>query len=330
MCSNSNSPLGTAIVTAEMQVAAQRLITTFTPSQRAQAIMPFEDAERFNWHYVPRNRAGLSLKEMTPEQRPLAYALIATGLSQRGYAQALNIMSIEAVLAEIEQGRGPLRDPEWYHISFFGEPENDHPWGWRVEGHHLSLNFTTAPQQHPSWTPSFFGSNPAQVMQGPRTGLRILAEEEDLARQLMHLFDEEQRQAALIAVEAPHDILHVPGCRDWTKPAGLPQSRMTPHQSTLLRDLVRFYLYRLRAEIADVEWAKIENLSSDSIFFAWAGGMEAGDPHYYRVQGAGFVLEYDNTQNGANHVHTVWHDLTNNFGADALKAHYEHSSHHQH
>ena len=318
------APLHAHDATAEMAAAATNFLSALTPEQKAKATFDFAGAERLNWHFIPRERAGLQIKEMTPEQRLLAQALLATGLSNRGYAKAVSIMSLEAVLAEMEKGKtgGAVRDPERYFVSIFGTPGGAEPWGWRVEGHHLSLNFTTAGDAAPSMTPSFFGTNPGEVRTGPRTGTRVLAIEEELGRTLVKALTEEQRKEAVILAEAPKEILDVPGRNDST-PQGLAQGKMTPEQSAMLVKLIKEYLFRCRPDVAAEDWAKVEKAGLDKLFFAWAGGFERGQPHYYRVQGGHFVLEYDNTQNEANHVHSVWRDFDHDFGADLLGEHYK-------
>jgi len=316
------APLHAHEASAEMAAAANNYLNALTPEEKAKGVFDFKDAERTNWHFIPRARKGLPIKEMTQEQRLLAHALLASGLSHRGYGKAVSIMSLEAVLAELEKGKGPARDPEMYFFSIFGKPGGNDPWGWRVEGHHLSLNFTANGATDPAMTPSFFGTNPGEVREGPRTGTRILGAEEELGRQLVKSLNEEQRKSAIILPEAPKDIINVPGRND-TKPQGVPQSKMSPEQTALLTKLIHEYLDRHRPDVAGDEWAKIEKSGLGGVYFAWAGGLERGEPHYYRVQGNTFVLEYDNTQNGANHVHSVWREFGNDFGADILKAHYE-------
>jgi hypothetical protein len=313
--------------TQEMAHAAMHLLAALTPEQRTKIGFDFADIERVNWHYVPRKRAGLPLKELTPEQRLLAHALLASGLSSRGYGKAVTIMSIETVLGALEQGHGPTRDPELYYLSIFGQPDSYEPWGWRVEGHHLSLNFSSVGAHVPAMTPSFFGSNPGEVRHGPRAGTRVLAAEEDLARHLVQSLSEQQRRVAIIMDEAPADILNVPG-RQQTVPQGLPYNDMTAAQQAVLVQLIHEYIGRHRPDIASADWSKIEAAGLHSIHFAWAGAIEPGQPHYYRVQGTTFVLEYDNTQNNANHVHSVWRDFEHDFGIDLLRAHYEQSGHH--
>ena len=316
------SPLRAHDATAEMAMAANNFLAALTSEQKEKATFDVKGEERQNWHYIPRARKGLPIKEMTPEQRLLAQALLASGLSNRGYEKAVSIMSLDAVLAVLEQGKGPLRDPDNYFVSIFGTPGGAEPWGWRVEGHHLSLNYTASGNDAPSMTPSFFGSNPGEIRTGPRTGTRILAAEEELGRSIVKSLDPEQLKEALIMEKAPKDILNVPGRNDTTA-QGLAYGRMKPEQQAILAKLIKEYLFRCRPDVAAEDLAKIEMAGFDKLFFAWAGGVERGQPHYYRVQGGHFVLEYDNTQNDANHVHSVWRDFDHDFGVDLLKAHYE-------
>ena len=318
------TPLHAHEATAEMADAAKNFLAALTPEQKAKATFAFAGPERTDWHFIPRERKGLTIKAMTQEQRLLAHALLATGLSHRGYAKAVSIMSLEAVLTELEKGKigGAVRDPELYFVSVFGTPGGPEPWGWRVEGHHLALNFTTVGDAAPALTPSFFGTNPGEIRTGPRTGTRVLAAEEELGRTLVKALTEEQRQEAVILAEAPKEIFNVPG-RNASKPEGIAQDKLTAEQSALLAKLIKEYLFRCRPDVAAEEWAKIEKAGLEKLHFAWAGGVERGQPHYYRVQGGSFVLEYDNTQNEANHVHSLWRDFDHDFGADLLGEHYK-------
>ncbi|HEX8312541.1 MAG TPA: DUF3500 domain-containing protein [Chthoniobacteraceae bacterium] len=310
--------------TSEMAHAAQHFLATLTPEQKAKTQLEFKDANRQDWHFVPRARLGISIKEMTQEQRLLAQALLATGLSHRGHAKAATVMSLEALLAVMEGGRtgGPVRDPELYFVTIYGKPGDQQPWGWRFEGHHLSLNFTTAGKHKPSMTPSFFGSNPGEVREGQRAGTRPLGAEEELGRALIKALDAEQRKVAIILPEAPKDIFNMPGRSD-TKAEGISHEKLSAEQREMLMRLIKEYLFRCRPDVAAEDLAKLEKAGLDKLHFGWAGGLERGEPHYYRVQGGTFVLEYDNTQGGANHVHSVWRDFDGDFGADVLKAHYD-------
>lgn len=312
-----------------MAEAAGNLLASLDAAGRQKAVLDFADrAERENWHYVPRERAGLPLKEMDEHQRVLAHALVATGVSASGYEKVSTIISLEPILAELEgAGRRFERDPERYYVSIFGEPGGDAPWGWRFEGHHVSLNHTIVEGRMLGSTPLFFGSNPAEVRHGAQTGLRALREEEDLGRQLLRELDGEQKAVAVVSAEAPGDILttNAPHVRDEIAPKGLGRADMSAAQGQVLDALIEVYVQRLPEAVAEAEWARLKAADLPAAHFAWAGAEERGGPHYYRVQGPSFLAEYDNTQNDANHIHAVWRDLHNDFGEDLLRRHYRQS-----
>jgi hypothetical protein len=313
----------------DMARAANNLLATYTAEQRQAGVFEFADGERVNWHFVPKARKGVSFKELTPTQRPLAHALLSSGMSQRGYATAVTIISLEQILKELEQGRGPARDPELYFVSIFGKPGAGQPWGWRVEGHHLALNFTVIEGKAIAGAPSFLGSNPAEVKDGPRKGLRVLDLEEDLGRALVQSLNDEQKKAAIIAAEAPRDII-TGNARNAKvlNPPGISAKELTAPQKHMLLALVSTYVGRVRGEIAEQDMQRIQAKGFVNLNFAWAGPIEKGKLHYYRVQGPTFLLEYDNTQGNGNHVHAVWRDMENDFGDDLLKKHYD--EHHKH
>ena len=308
-----------------MAEAANNFLASLDAARRQQAVIDFADhAERENWHYVPRERGGLPLKDMNPRQRELAHALVATGVSASGYEKIATIISLEPILAELEGAeRRFQRDPELYYVSIFGAPGTDAPWGWRFEGHHVSLNHTIVEGRMLGSTPLFFGSNPAEVRHGEQTGLRALREEEDLGRQLLHELDGEQKAVAIVRAEAPSDILttNLPYVRGEVAPEGLGSADMSAPQRQLLDALIQVYVQRLPEAVAEAEWARLGAADARAAHFAWAGAEERGGPHYYRVQGTGFLAEYDNTQNDANHIHAVWRDLNNDFGEDMLRRH---------
>ena len=313
---------------AEMAEAANAFLAALTPEQRAQAGFEMKDDERLNWHYIPRERKGIPFKEMTPAQRSLGHAFLSTGLSQRGYIKAVTIMTLEQILHEIEKNGKFARDPELYFFSVFGKPGPGATWGWRVEGHHLSLNFTIIGGTVIAGSPSFFGTNPGCVLDGPRKGLRVLADEEDLARRLVKSLSDEQRRAAIFAEEAPADILTSAERKvKADAPLGLAGSGMTPDQRENLDELLKVHIQRLRPELAKGELEKVQKDGPEKIHFAWAGGTEPGQGHYYRIQGSTFLIEFDNTQGNANHVHAVWRDFENDFGEDLLRRHYEQNPH---
>src|SRR5205814_627354 len=314
----------TRVVAEEMAAAAKNLLTTLTTEQAAKAIYPLKDNERYNWHFIPRERKGLPFKEMAPEQKHLATALLSTGLSHRGYLKASTILSLEQVLRDLEQGKGPTRDPELYFLTIFGKPDPQLTWGWRVEGHHLSLNFLLAAGHEIAVTPSFLGSNPGEVREGPRKGLRVLGAEEDLARQLVGSLNDEQKKVAIYTNTAPREI--ITGNDRKAKaltPMGISAAKLSKAQTELLWQVIREYVYRDRPELAHQDLKRIEKGGAKGLYFAWAGSVEPKEGHYYRVQGPTFLMEYDNTQNNANHIHAVWRDFEHDFGEDLLRQHYE-------
>ena len=324
----ANPPDGARVVADDMAAAASHFLATLTPEQAAKATYPLEANERFNWHFIPRERKGLPFKEMAPEQKHLAHALLSTALSHRGYLKASTIMSLEQVLRDLEQGKGPTRDPELYFVTLFGKPDPKGTWGWRLEGHHLSLNFMLIDGAEITVTPSFLGSNPGEVREGPRKGLRVLGAEEDLARHLVKSLTDEQMKSAVYTNTAPREI--ITGNDRKAKavtPMGISAAKLDKAQTQLLWQLIKEYVYRYRPEIADHDLKNIEKAGTRNLYFAWAGSVEPKKGHYYRVQGPTFLLEYDNTQNDANHIHAVWRDFEHDFGGDPLRQHYDQVPH---
>jgi hypothetical protein len=253
----------------------------------------------------------------------LASALLAAGLSQTGYIKAVTIMSLEEVLKIIENDSGERRNPEKYHFTVFGTPSDTGVWGWRVEGHHLSQNYTVAHGQVVD-APSFFGANPAEVRQGPRKGLRTLAAEDDVGFALLHALDEPQQKIAIVDAQAYSDILTSANRKAAIEgqPSGLSAAKMNAGQFDALRALVELYASNMPDDMAERRIDQI-NKAGRAVHFAWAGGIKPGDPHYYRVHTPSFLIELDDTQDNANHIHSVWRDFDGDFGADLLKSHYE-------
>jgi len=312
---------------ATMAEAATRFLDSLPPAQRQRAVFRFDDGEREDWGFVPRSRKGVPLGELDARSRELAMALVRSGLSEAGYRRAQDVIRLEGVLREIQ---GSFRDPALYYVSVFGEPA-DSPsskWGWRLEGHHLSLNYTVVDGAGVAHTPSFLGANPATVRTGPLSGLRALGPEEDLARELVRSLDPARRKRAIFASTAPSEIVTGDDRRvDPLAPAGIPARELTAPQRAVLVRLLDEYLARMPEDVAALRRASIVRDGVPDVAFAWAGGVEPGQPHYYRIQGPSFVVEYDDTQNGANHVHTVWRDFHGDFGRDLLKEHYAAGGH---
>jgi hypothetical protein len=306
-----------------MSETAARFLAALTPEQRAKATFPLDDPERVRWFYVPIERKGLPLREMSPYQKHLAGALLSAGLSQTGYIKAVSIMSLEDVLREIEKDSGERRNPEKYYFSIFGTPSSTGTWGYRVEGHHVSQNYTVA-NGHVVDAPSFFGTNPAEVRIGPRSGLRVLAAEEDLGREVIASLDAEQKKTAIVDPKAYPDVLTTNSRKAALagQASGLPASRMNARQFDRLMALMEEYAHNLPEQAAAAREEQIRK-AGKNIFFAWAGGVNKGDPHYYRIQTPAFLIEYDCTQDNSNHIHSVWRDFNGDFGEDLLKEHYQ-------
>ena len=312
-----------------MAGAATAFLTTLPADARRRAVFTFDGKERFNWHYVPRRREGLAFKDMPAPARAAAHELMKASLSAVGYDKAVNVIRLEGVLRQLETFGGLLRDPENYSVSVFGAPGTATPWGWRLEGHHLSLNFTLAAGKPVAVTPAFFGANPAEVRSGPLTGLRTLGREGDLARALASGMDAAQRKRMVMAAQSMGDIVAGPGRREGlAAPAGLPAGDLSAAQREQLVRLVEEYARNMRADVAEAELRRFGEAGVERVHFAWAGPIEPGHAHYYRIHGPTVLIEYDNTQNDANHVHSAWHDPARDFGADLLGAHYQHGHRH--
>ena len=252
-------------------------------------------------------------------------SLVVCLLSARRYLTATQIMELESVLAVLEAANPRFaRDPERYFFSIFGTPSTRNTWAWRVEGHHLSLHFTVVNGTLVAGAPTFLGSNPAEVRDGPKRGTRVLGLEEDAARSLLESLDASQRATAIINTTAPNDIVTVASVPiDPLSPVGIPAAALTVSQRALLKQLVDVYAGYMADDIAADRLARIEKAGWDQVAFAWAGRLERGQKHYYRVQGPTFLIEYDNTQNDANHIHSVWRDFNGDFGLDLLAIHYD-------
>jgi hypothetical protein len=363
-----------------MAEAASSWLASLSADQRQKATRGFPDTvERTKWYYIPIDRAGLPLLEQDPQQQRKAYRLAATGLSEAGFATAVTVMALDNVLDQREEwsraypGRGPNsrgRDPNLFYTIIFGEP-GAKAWGWRFEGHHVSLNFTIVDGYVVSPTPLFFGSNPAETPLLGSNSIRPLASAEDLGRELLHALDREQFGVAMLAPVAPRDIVQanapfidnnaephagagvfdtvvdrsvrgkladnatwdpslgtaeefVAAIRYSVPAKGLAASAMTPAQRDLLTAVLRQYTDRLPDSLAEYHAASFEGSKLDALHFAWAGGADRYQPHYYRIQGPRLLVEYDCTQDNANHIHAVWRDASSDFGADVLAEHYRH------
>jgi hypothetical protein len=314
-----------------MREAAATFLAALDEGQRAKATFEFGSDERLNWHFVPRERKGLPLYSMTPAQQKAAAALLRAGLSARGVEKADRIRQLEDALVLTEKERAlvpqwdgrPYRDHDRYFFTIFGTPSADKAWGWRYEGHHISQNWTIVGGSAVASSPQFFGSNPAEVREGPLKGLRVLAGEEDLARTFLASLDADQKGLAVVSPEAPKDILSMnsreAGAID---DRGVTWTKLTSGQQKLLSSVIEEYAFAQAPKIGAERMTRVKK-APDTIRFAWLGSTEKGGLHYYRIQGAEFLIEYDNTQNSGNHIHSVWRDFKGDFGRDLLAEHYK-------
>jgi hypothetical protein len=309
---------------------AVNFLKSLSDEQREIAQFHFNDLSRTDWHYLPGAmwpRSGIQLHDLNSGQSELLFGLLKSFLSKTGYVKTQKIMDLESVLAEIE-GRSTFRDPGKYYVAFYGNPENDSLWAWSFEGHHISLNFSIL-NNNISIAPRFMGANPATIKEGSRKGERTLAREEDLGYELINNLSEQQKINAVFQDLPFTDIVTSNSSETGPlKPVGIKMEELHHNQRIILTEIINEYVSAMPSEVANkrMEHLKVEDF--DEIRFGWAGSLERGKPHYYRVQGKSFLIEFDNTQNNANHIHSVWRDFDGDFGRNLLEEHYQNSSHH--
>ncbi len=313
-----------------MTVAAEKFLATLSDEQRATTLIAYDSPQRVGWHFIPKaERKGLQIKHMDEAQRKAAHALLRSALSQAGYDKSTTIMGLEAVLHELEKakGGGNIRDAQRYYFTVCGEPSADGKWGLSVEGHHLSLNFVVDKNELIGTTPQFLGANPATIKGnyavGPKKGTRVLADEEELGFTLANSLSKDQLSTALIDKKAPADLRGAGTPQPPTeKPVGVAAKSLSADQQQTLRKLIQVYAQAMPAAVAEARMAAIEKAGFDNIQFAWAGALEPGIGHYYRVEGPTFQIEFCNTQpdsagNPANHIHAMWRDTAGDFAIPA-------------
>jgi len=309
----------------KMVVAADKFIKALSSEQRTKGVFGFDSPERINWHFVPLQdkqknptRKGLRFEEMTGEQKELAFGLLRSATSEAGFDKAKTIMSLEGVLKESEKNGVNVRSPEWYFVSIFGDPNSGKPWGWRFEGHHLSLNFTLDGKRVVSTTPAFFGANPAIVKAGAKKGLRTLPEAEEAPKKLIAALDENQKKEARkdkIFAEIEQEKALAPDF-----PKGISVAKLTSEQKTFVKDILSGYANRLAKDLAEKELARLYGEDFASLDFSYAEEEnKPGHPLTYRLQGKNVLIEFLNIQadgsgNPANHIHSSWRASTGDFG----------------
>jgi hypothetical protein len=307
-----------------------RFLESLDAGQLSQLIMPFDDMSRTDWHYLPGNmwpRTGLKLGELNDNQKMAFSQMLQSFLSKSGYDKTQQIIGLENVLAELE-GNPDLRDEGAYFIAIFGNPRTDSLWAWSFQGHHVSLNFTLSNGKL-STAPRFFGASPATIKEGSRKGERTLNREEDLAMELVNSLSSQQKEEAVFQDISFIDVVTTNAVEvSPLRPVGIEANKLNPKQKELLKHLLREYLSSIPGNFAIERESKINDEEFDEIRFGWAGALTKGKAHYYRIQGKTFLIEFDNTQNDANHIHTVWRDFDGDFGRDLIREHYLNAEHH--
>jgi len=308
--------------------SATRFLNTLSADQKLKTMFPFDGEDRYAWHFFPKtDRKGTPIKEMTEAQRAAAWELVKTCLADKGVEQAKTIMSLESIL-KVQEKRADndtYRDPENYYFTIYGIPGEQTIWGWRLEGHHLSYNFAADKNRLVSGTPAFTGSNPGVVLEGDRKGTEALHEQADLGYALLASLDPTQLKKALFSDTAPPEIItFVSKVASINPQTGITYAELAPRQQQLMLSLINSYIERYTKTFAGEMKKEIQLADLNKLSFSWAGSTQRkpGNPHYYRVQGPTFLIEYDNTQNNGNHVHAVLRDLKHDFGGDILLEHY--------
>ncbi|WP_242204181.1 DUF3500 domain-containing protein [Aestuariivivens insulae] len=307
-------------------------LKSLTQAQRNKTQMPFNDGSRMLWHYFPSSmfqRAGIQLNALDSNQKSKLEELLKTFLSETGYIKTMKIIDLENVLLEIS-GDSVMRNPENYLVAFYGNPEKDSLWAFSFEGHHISLNFTTH-KGKVEIAPRFFGANPARILSGPREGERTLQKEEDLGFELLNSLSKEQRELAIFQKKPFSEIVTGNSTKvEPLSPVGIMYGQLTKNQQFIFLKLLDEYLSTIPPKLAEKRMNSIKDEEINEVRFGWAGATVLGQGHYYRMQGKSFLIEFDNVQNEANHIHTVWRDFNGDFGRDLIKEHYKNSNHHKH
>ena len=296
------------------------LLSSFSSDLKKKTKYGFDDSERFNWHFVPRSRKGASFHDLNENQKASVLSILQSSLSETGYSKALGVIALEGVLRDFE---GNHRDPKKYFFTVFGEPSKEKPWAFRFEGHHLSLNFVCADGSIQSATPSFMGANPGIVPRGPEKGKEVLKEETELGFKLINSLSPEKLKLARFSETALPEIIS--GNDRQAKPLepkGISFPELNSEQQKIILQLLNVYVKNYQLGFSKTLMDKITKAGIHNLSFAWSGSLKPGVGHYYRIQGPMLLIEYDNTQNNANHVHTVVRDLSNDFAEDILREHY--------
>ena len=307
----------------DVEAAARAFLASLSPAQRARASFPFGGAERTRWHWtvptsVPRN--GLPLGQMSIRQRRVARALLRASTSRAGYGKALDIMSLQGVLQRMTTGINDPFDADRYFVSVFGRP-GDRPWGWRLEGHHLSRNFTIVGDILVT-EPFFLGAWPTRAGTAYRTivrGERAMRREEDAAREIVLSLDGRLRRRVVFSSESLTDHVTQNAVRVTPlDPVGVLARDLPSAAQRRVLEIVRTYIANHPPATARRVLDRVERAGMARIRFGWAGSLRPGRSHYYRLQGPTFLLEFDNSRNSGTHIHSVWRDFERDYGRHQL------------
>jgi hypothetical protein len=310
--------------------SALTVVNSLDSTQRAKAVFSFDDMSRYDWNYLPPSlipRRGVCLKDLDSIQKSSIYALLKSFLSDKGFLRTQDIMNNEYYLKELEPDM-IHRIPENHFIAFYGRPAKDSVWGWKFSGHHIALNYTIVNNQL-ALTPIFFGVYPAEIKEGKNKGKRIIKDEEDIGFELINMLTSEQKAKAIFQSKAFSDIVTTNAIQVGPlTPVGIIANDLTVEQKNILNKLIVSHLSSMPTKIAEMRMKRIVSEDFNQIRFGWAGSLLKGVPHYYRIQGKTFLIEFDNTTHNANHIHIVWRDFNGDFGVDLLNEHYKKSKHH--
>ncbi len=314
----------------DLSQIANDFLKTLSTELKSKTLFSLNDSERYNMNFIPIEREGPTFHDFTDKQKDAAIALLMASLGTEGFRKTSEIMALEKVLFKLENnelrmpdGTPIRRDPLNYHFCIFGDPAAGNLWGWRFEGHHISLNFTSANNQIASSTPSFFGSNPAIVEVEGFDKHEVLKKETELGFLLVNSLTVNQQEVAIFSTTAPREIITGNNRNVQNIPlAGISYKEFTEDQKGAFMKLLNVYIDNYELGFAETLRIKIKKAGLENLAFAWAGSLKPGKGHYYRIQGPMLLIEYDNIQNNANHVHTVVRDLTNDFAEDILREHY--------
>lgn len=331
----------------EIKQAALTLYNSFNPMQKMAGSLRFSDTARTQWNNLPvglRARVGVSIGNMTDDQRKQLHRILSVSLSSQGYLKATSILHLDDLLnryfdslyykkdiddATYKMIRGLLWSHKNYYFAFFGQP-TDSIWGYKLEGHHLSINFSFVKDKL-SVTPFFIGTDPAEYPNSVYAGWRVLGQEEDLGIKLVTMLSASQQQKATMSKEVPGDIITAAESgRRLVDNWGLLSGEMTKEQQAILLYIVREFVFNMEYDKAVIEYDKILKAGVNKIYFGWIGAYDETKPHYYVLNGPGFLIEFDNNggpRNGANHIHAIWREKGNEYGEDVLKKHYQEEKH---